>query len=363
MRIIHVVESFGGGVFDFLLALTKGMPGYKHVIICGLRPETADDFRSLFPVNVTFHPWKHATREIRPWKDLPAFLELIKFLKKQRNAPVIHLHSSKAGFLGRLAARLLGVENRVLYTTHSIAFLRTDVGNIKKRFFVFLEKTGAGFGGKVIACSRSELEVIQGYGIKGEFIYNGVPDCYESISNGMGKGRDRIIAGTVGRMTEQKNPELFNRIAERFAGGKGLKFLWVGDGELRHSLVSPNIEVTGWVDSEKVDEYIMDMDIYISTSSWEGLPLAAVRAMSLKKPLVLSECPGNIDLVKEGLNGCLFSNLEEAIKCLQRLAEDGEMRERMGEASRALYKEFFTVERMVERYGELYVRIEKSGFR
>ncbi|RMG01578.1 MAG: glycosyltransferase family 1 protein [Nitrospirae bacterium] len=379
MRILHVVEAFGGGVFDFLLALTKGTPGYEHVIMHGLRSETVEGFRELFPDNVRFHLWKHATREIRPWKDISAFIELISILKKDNDSSVIHLHSSKAGFLGRLAARLLGIEKRVIYTTHSIAFLRKDIGAIKRRLFISLERAGAGFGGKVIACSRSELDIMESHGIKGEFIYNGVQDCYVSTArskkywssdiksasleplslNSKHKEIDSgdIVIGTVGRITEQKNPDLFNSIAEAFIGEDILRFIWVGDGRLRQRLVSPNIEVTGWVDTERVDDYILDMDIYISTSMWEGLPLSAVRAMCLKKPLVLSDCSGNIDLVREGQNGYLFSNIEEGVRCLERLAGDQEMREKMGEASRTLYKEFFTVEQMVERYVRVYKEV------
>lgn len=103
MQIVHVTECLAGGVLTFLLNLTKALDEEQHVIIYSRRDNTPDDVESLFGSNVKMVPWKYAGREIRAKQDLLALLELMRLLRQYPQADVVQLHSSKAGFLGRLA--------------------------------------------------------------------------------------------------------------------------------------------------------------------------------------------------------------------------------------------------------------------
>lgn len=62
-----------------------------------------------------------------------------------------------------------------------------------------------------------------------------------------------------------------------------IEFVWIGDGELKSRLLADNIKVTGWVNKAKALDILNDTDIFLLTSLWEGLPMALLEAMYLKK--------------------------------------------------------------------------------
>ena len=160
------------------------------------------------------------------------------------------------------------------------------------------------------------------------------------------------VIGTIGRLTHAKNPSLFNSIAERLIEKPNIKFLWIGSGELKGELTSVNIEATGWIPKAELGNLLGDIDIFISTSLWEGMPLTVLMAMNHAKPLVLSNCPGNTDLV-DG-NGFLFNTTEEATRHIEELVNDRALMARMGSESRDMAEKRFSLEKMVAGYNALY---------
>lgn len=353
MKIVHIVESFAGGVFDFLVDLTNGMPENEFIIIYGEREHTPENFEKHFPQSTQYFAWKDATREINPKKDLLAFVQIVKLLKPLNDVDVIHLHSSKAGFLGRIAARVLGLQKKVLYTPHGVSFLRKDVSPLKHKVFVYLEKIGAWFGGQVIACSQSESESFHEYGIKASYINNGIK-CDTSTQADKKTYCKKVTIGTIGRITYQKNPKLFNEIAQCFITNKSIEFLWIGGGELKEELCAPNITTTGWLPRDEVDQQLNKIDIFLSTSLWEGLPLSVLQAMCAAKPLVLSNCVGNKDLVKKSMNGILFGKKTEAVNAINEMIEDLDKLQVFGFHSQELVQKEFTIDQMVAAYSNLY---------
>ena len=351
MKILHIAECFSGGVYDFIRDFTNETPDCSHTILYGKRENIKENFKEEFNKNINFIYWKNAKREISFKNDFLALREVINLLKKEIY-DVIHLHSSKAGFLGRMAGRICGQQNKIIYTTHGISFLRKDISDLKLKLYILFEKVGKFCGGKVIACSKSEAKFIKLKGIDCEYINNGV-----KITGNFKKplkNNDTVKIITVGRITTQKNPELFNKIAENFIRNKKIKFIWVGDGEKREVLSSLNIEITGWLNQNEVKEKLKETDIYLSTSSWEGLSLAVLQAMEYKLPLVLSDCVGNIDLVKENYNGYIFKNSNEAVKEIERLLQDKGLIEEFGENSEKLLKKEFDISKMIGKYIKLY---------
>jgi glycosyltransferase involved in cell wall biosynthesis len=155
-------------------------------------------------------------------------------------------------------------------------------------------------------------------------------------------------------VVQQKDPLLFRRIAERFHLRPDTQFVWIGGGELAAELQSRNVAVTGWLDERAVHEQLGRLDVYLSTSLWEGLSLGALHAMAAGKPLVLRRCPGNVDLVRHGENGFLFDNAEEAEAHIGVLARNAALRHEMGRRSREIVAEAFDARQMVEAYRSLY---------
>lgn len=352
MKIIHIVESFAGGVFDFIVDLINGMSDDEHVIVYALREHTPKNFQSYFPKTTQFIEWQHATREINPKADLLALWSLRKILKNMLEIDAIHLHSSKAGFLGRIVAKTLKMKRKVVYTPHGVSFLRKDVSAFKHRLFVSLEKIGAFCGGTVVGCSKSEAEAFHSYGIDAIYINNGIK-CLKYDFKEV-KIDKKIYIGTIGRITYQKNPVLFNEIAKNFIDDTKVEFVWIGNGELQDKLVAKNIKKTGWLTREEVKEKLFKVDIYLSTSLWEGLPLSVLQAMCASKPLVLSSCVGHEDLVRDNINGYIFKTIEEADKSLVELINDEKKRRNMGEKSALLVKEKFFINKTIENYKMMY---------
>ena len=351
MKIIHVVESFAGGVLDFLSDLTQGIPEYRHSIIHGIREDTPQSFRGFFPANVEFYPWNSVKREISLFSDMHAFAELVRLLRTIGDCDIVHLHSSKAGVHGRIACRILGMHRRVVYTPHAAPFLRKDISPAVRQLYVAFEKVAAAAAGIVVACSASESEAFRKAGINSTFIFNGIGCEGEVIRKAPG---DKMLVGTLGRITPQKHPFLFNEIAFAFANDPFFSFIWIGDGEMKKELSSPNISVTGWLERGKAAERLNDIDLYLSTSRWEGMPLSVLMAMCAGKPLVLSDCVGNRDLVKEGINGFLFVRAADAVTQVQQLFSDNAARDAMGKASRELAINEFSLAKTLEAYRTLY---------
>lgn len=319
-EILHVAECFSGGVYDFIVSLVNGLPEFNHTILYAKRENFKEHFKDDFSENVNFIHWENAAREINLKKDFLAGKELYKILS-QKKYDKIHLHSSKAGFIGRVVGRLKNQQNKVSYTTHGVSFLRKDVSSLKNNLYILFEKIGMYMGGEIIACSKSEAEYMRSKGItKASYIYNGIEIPKELPI--VQKDENIINIVTVGRITPQKNPKLFNEIAQEFLNDKRIKFTWIGDGELRDELKSPNINITGWKTQKEVLEELSKGDIYLSTSLWEGLPLAVLQGMSIGLPLILSNCIGNIDLVEENRNGYIFKERLEIKKYITNILKD-----------------------------------------
>lgn len=357
MIILHVVEPFAAGVAVFVKSLTEAMPHDTHIILHGERRQvmTAGEVKKIFPKkNVRFIRWQSAQRSIHPLRDLRALNELYKILrrlKKKGLVDAVHLHSSKSGLLGRAACRLAGIHN-VVYTPHGAPFLSGS--NFFSNFvYEQLEKLGSGFGGKVICCSESEYTEYEKIGIEASFVNNGI--CMKStrpLFPPREKGRFRVI--TCGRIVPQKDPALFNEIAQYFEEFGQFEFVWAGDGEVRHLLTAKNIIVTGWLDKQEARELIDNSDLYLSTSLYEGLSLAVLEALALKKPVLLSACVGNRDVIKSGLNGGLFESAQEGILKVLQFYNNREMLQVMGEFSHQICETEFDMQRNFKNYRHIY---------
>lgn len=355
MKIVHVTECLAGGVLTFLVNFTKQLQNDEHIIIYGRRKNTPENVESIFPRNVSCIYWENAQREIRPMQDLSALLELLKKLKTIDNIDILQLHSSKAGVLGRVASRILGLQKRTFYSPQGLSFARKDVSRNKRNIYIFLERVANCISGRVIAASKSEQCLLNTYGIKNSVLINNgveVPNVEPAYKT----RKEYITFGTIGRLTYQKNPKDFNTIAEHFRSNKNIRFLWIGDGELRKEIhENDNLQVTGWVKPDMLDSYLDKIDVYISTALWEGLSIALLDAMKRGKPLLLSDCIGNTDVVQEGVNGFLFHSVKECISKIEMISElPPDTLKELGRSSYKIVKTDFSLNQLGEKYRLLY---------
>ncbi|HEY6900005.1 MAG TPA: glycosyltransferase [Puia sp.] len=366
MKIVHVVEPFASGIATFVRSLVENLQDDLHIVVHGERQQVmaSAEVKQRFPKgNVRFIRWKSAQREISFRRDTAAFMELytiLKRLKKQNAVDAVHLHSSKSGFLGRVACRMAGIDS-VIYTPNGAPFF---VGNrFTNYLYKQLERLGSAFGGQVVCCSPSEWKAYNAIGIKALTINNGVlledrPQAVRPEPEATAKdlqlvpGKFRIV--TSGRIEGQKNPTLFNTIAKYFEEFQDFEFLWIGDGKDRDLLTARNINVTGWLTPEQTKALITESQVYLSTSNFEGMPFAVLEAMVLKKPVLLTDCVGNRDIVNKRSNGDLFTTEDEAIIKILQYHNNRDMLHVMGEYSQQHCEQEFDVQSTMTSYRSLY---------
>lgn len=349
-KILHIVEAFGGGVYTFLEELSNGMAEeYDIVIAYSRRKQTPKDFEKNLNKNIKLIEVKNFTRSINLKKDLKALKEIKKIIREEK-PDIVHLHSSKAGVLGRLA--ISGNKVKMFYNPHGFSFLKKDDSKIKRAIYWLIEKIVAIFNRKctIIGCSKGEYEEAKKLNKNSICINNGID--IEKLDKETAKFEERKIdfdnlkICTVGRIGYQKNPEIFNKIAESFPN---FQFTWIGDGELRKKLTSSNIKITGWKTREEVLKILNEQDVFILCSLWEGLPISLLEAMYLKKICIVSNCIGNRDVIANGKNGFIADRLEDYIKILQNNIEES--------ISRNAYQsiiEKYNASNMIYEYNKVY---------
>lgn len=348
MKVVHIAEAFESGVAEYLRTLTNNTPEIEHVIIYG-RHHVYKKIHKLFASNISFVAWPVITTQISPLKDIQALQHLIKILKQQKPFDVIHLHSAKAGVLGRIANAIIKCK-KIIYTPHGASFLRKDVSWFSRLIFLIIEKAVNIFPVKIVGVSKSEAEAYKKIGINADYINNGISFNEQSKKE---FNKDVFSVVTTGRIMRQKNPRLFNKIALAFKNAS-IQFIWIGDGEEHKLLTSSNIKITNWIDHKQVEQYLRDADLYLSTSLWEGLSYAVLEAMSMQLPLLLSNCPGNKDLVENGVNGFLYDHPQQAVKFINQYLNNPELLSKHSLASLNMLKTNFNIEQMVQGYIRLY---------
>lgn len=325
MKVVHIVEALAGGVNTYFkdLSFFFGDSEIRDtidttIIYSSNRKEvdserTRNDFSkgvSLLEINMVRH--------FSPLQDLKSIIKLTKELKKL-NPDIIHLHSSKAGVLGRIACFLLFKKKKIFYTPHGYAFLRTDISDFSKKTYWIIEKYfQVIFGGETIACGDTEYEIASRIG-KSVLVRNGI-DINSVRENFIEKKNEILTIGIVGRITFARNPYLFNKIAKKYPD---INFVWIGDGELNHEITAPNIRITGWMlEQSNVLRELNAIDVYIQTSLWEGLPIAVLEAMALQKPVLATNVIGNKDIVVHNETGFLFDTIDELDPFLEILKDE-----------------------------------------
>lgn len=359
--VVHVVESFGAGVLEVVrqLANDQCRRGLNVHVIHGHRPDTptAEVLNSLFSTKVHRHSLSMA-RGISPLRDLGSLLRLIITLYKLRPC-ILHLHSSKAGLLGRIASFVLGHINRTIYSPHGWSFLRTDVSPLQQHFFLKLEQLAARFFScHIAACSEHELDLARtAVGAKKTTLLRNAVATPSTPKHQRDDSHVRVI--TVGRVTEQKAPWHFARLARELASSH-ISFQWIGDNQ--HNLCkiwlggSP-VEQTGLLGREALQQALADADIFVLLSDWEGLPLALIEAQAMGLPALITPLPGCLEVITPEVNGLTADSPEAMHAQLLRLIHDPLLRRRMSTAARNRIEAEFSFDAYSSRVWQLYSKL------
>lgn len=312
-RILFVVEAMGGGVFTYIVDLANELVNsYDMYIAFAIRQQTPKNYKEYFDKRIHLIEVKNFTRSIDPIKDFKAIFE-VKKIAKGIKPDIIHLHSSKAGAIGRIAFN--GKETPLFYTPHGYSFLMENYKPAKRTIFKVIESILAKRNCTTISCSFGEHQETLKLTKNALFVNNGINVAeLEKVLAKVNKVDHPFTVYTLGRICHQKNPTLFNAIAESMPE---VHFLWIGDGELREELKSANIEITGWIDREKALSLSYNADVFILTSLWEGLPISLLESMYMKKLCVVNDVIGNHDVIHNGENGFVCRTIAEYQKAIK----------------------------------------------
>lgn len=351
-KILFVVEAFGGGIFTYVADLVNELSEhYDFTIAYALRSQTPKDFKSYFKDNINFIEVKHFTRGIQPLDDLQALFE-IKKIAKEVNPDIIHLHSSKAGVLGRLAFWFHKVP--LFYTPHGYSFLMQEMSVVKRKIYFLIEKVMTFNKCITISCSEGEHSETLRLTKRAKYVNNGIDieklDHQLNVVDFKSNSKSFVVF-TIGRICYQKNPPLFNDIASQMSD---VDFLWIGDGERREELTSNNIKITGWVDRKQVLQYAQNADVFILPSRWEGLPISLLEVMYMQKPCVVSDIIGNHDVIDSGRNGVVCNTADEFVAAIKKLKSDNEFSKKCCEQAYSDVINEYNTKTMAQRYMAIY---------
>lgn len=309
-KILMVCEAFGGGVFTYVSQLCNDIVSDFDVYLAySLRPQTPENYKDFLDKRVHLIRIKTLS-EKKGLTNIPNDIKIIKELRaieKEVKPDIIHLHSSIAGGLGRIAYK--GKYNTVVYTPHGYAHILMGPGK-KSKLYRWMEGALGKTNSMTLTCCESEDEVAKTLCKRTAYIETGVNladlsaflDGIEPVHN------EKFTVFTLGRACVQKQPQLFNRIAELVPNAR---FVWIGNGELENELTAPNIEVTGWKPRKDALAMAKGADAFILCSLGEAIAMSLIENMYIKKLILVSNTMGNKSVVKDGVNGYVCETADE----------------------------------------------------
>ncbi len=350
--IVHVTEALGTGVAHSIsqLARIQVNDGYDVVLVHSLRPESPspDQLDQLFPPPIKRINLPMVT-PVSPLRDLRDVRALVQIFKKVR-PDVIHLHSSKAGILGRVAAMISGHGAHTFYSPRGFAFLRQDVSPSKRWLYLLFERIAASLHGTLIACSATEARLAQDRVGHGDVVLVENSADFTNINETTGGPRPRVRIVTSGRLCYQKAPWKFRTLAVDL-NDLPADFVWIGGGELISCLAVPagtsvSLTSTGWLERKAVLAEVAQSDIFVMTSLWEGMPLSLIEAQLSGLPAVVTDVVGCRDIVRHGETGYICKSDAEIAVYLRELIQNLQLRQSMGRQARNEALKRFSVDRM-----------------
>lgn len=372
--VAHIITKLelGGAQQNTLFTVAHLDPArFRPILITGEAGLLDQDARALSGVEL--YQVAALVRPLRPWHDLRAVIALAVLLKKLKPA-IVHTHSSKAGILGRLAARLAGVPI-IIHTIHGFGVTQHQHVWLRS-VLVMMERMAARVTTQFFAVSEATRRQGMALGLfppdRCLVIRSGVDlDLLRQTQVDVAAKRqalrltpDKPVVGMIAPFKPQKAPLDFVAMAELVHRARpDAQFLLVGDGELRGAIeadcarlgLSAVVRLTGW--RRDVPEILRCLDVLVLTSLWEGLPRVYLEALASGVPVVGTRVDGAPEVIHEGVTGFLVEAGDVralADRVLYLLAHPEEAQQ-MGRNGQKLPREF-DIHEMVRRQEEEYGR-------
>jgi glycosyltransferase involved in cell wall biosynthesis len=381
IKIAHIITQLelGGAQENTLYTATNLDPAlYETYLIAGSGGLLDQDARINLGERLLLVPT--LVRQLCPGKDLLSLIKIYNICRRY-HFDIVHTHSSKAGILGRWAARLAGVKV-IVHTFHGFGF--NDAQKFWTRwFFIRLEQITARFSSKLIVVSaentKKALKLGIGHDRQYQVIHSGIKTAAYRVKvnsaaekNKLGLPPDSRVVGMIACFKPQKAPLDFVRMAAEVS--KELPetcFLMVGDGELRPQIeklsrelgLEKRLILSGWRRDANI--VLQIMDVVVLTSLWEGLPRVVVEAFVSRKPVVATPADGVKEVIKDGLTGYLAGFHQPGLMAEKviYLLKNPAAATQMTAAAAALIQASgdFDIDEMVQEQSRLYLKILTTG--
>ncbi len=379
IRMLHVItRMIRGGADENTLATVKGLdPRRYHVDLAVGADSELELLHGLEGIGV--HVVLQLKRDPDPLRDVAALFALARLIRRNRYQ-VVHTHTAKGGFLGRLASAMAGAPI-IVHTVHGVTF-HEHLSPFTRAFYVLLERIAARFTHQFVAVGEDVMNqyVRAGVGTSSayETIYSGMPlDDYFDAGRMPASEREALRAELqlapghqavtmVARLEARKgHGYLFEAVRRLRHRHPKMRVLLVGEGALRMALES-QCRALGIADVVRflghrtdVPRVLAASDISVLTSLWEGLPRVLVQAAAAGKPILTFDVEGAWEVVRDGRNGFIVQSrdVDAFARRLEQLLSDRERARRLGEAGRDQIGSQWTIETMLDRLDRLYQRL------
>lgn len=378
-KVLHLITRLdpGGSATNTLVSVDRLREhGYETALAYGVTCDHNGSLKGeLSRVNVPTFTLPHLVRDISPLKDLLA-VRSIKRLLKQEHFDLVHTHTSKAGVLGRMAARDRGLP--VVHTPHGHV-LYGYFGRAITALFVLVERRMARHTARIISLTDRETKECLDKGI-------GRPEQYVTIHSGVplstfrripketgvrfraqnGIPSDAFLFVSAGRLVPVKGFDVLLKGFARADFGQRPVFLAVaGDGAERRDLeaMASELGISGRLRfvGELVDirALLSAGNAFALASRNEGMGRVFVEAMTAELPAIGTTVGGIPTVIENNVTGLLVPpEMPNAMaRAMEKIATDQELRLRLGrQSSEAVYPEYdedTMIKKMARVYGEV----------
>jgi len=359
-KVFHVITKLElGGAQKVVLMTLERLPRERYELGLVTGPEgLLVDWANRIPALNRL--WVNSlVREVRPIQDCLAFLKMWSVFRRERPL-LVHTHSSKAGILGRWAAKLAGVPV-IFHTAHGFGF--NDFQRpIVRSVYVWLERVTAKITTKLVVVSYANAARAEEVAIarQGDWLLcRAAIDTREFMTPGprrtklaeWGITQDKVVVGMIACFKPQKSPIDFVDMAARVLKQTGaVHFVMAGDGEMRSAIearvrehgIERHITLLGWQAEKDMPEIYRNLDVVVLTSLWEGLPCVFLEAMASGLPIVATNVDGASEAIIDTETGFLHTPRDTAgmATSILKLVADSALRAEMGRRGKNHVMEF-----------------------
>jgi glycosyltransferase involved in cell wall biosynthesis len=309
-------------------------------------------------------------REIHPLWDLAGLVRLSNFLRREHYG-IVHTHTSKGGFVGRLAAWLAGVPV-IVHTAHGFAFHERSPHSARL-FYSTLERIASRWCDRIVSVSEFHRHWALELGICGSSKILAIPNGTAALTN------PELPRSELRRQLGVRNTDLLILSMARLAPDKGLEYLIeaagillrterrfqiviAGDGPVRARLeeLTRHLGVADWVTflgfREDVSDLLAASDLVVLPSLREGLSIALLEAMAAGKPIIATNIGSHRELASQAEIARLVSPADAPAlsEAILQVSADSNLMSRFGTNARSLFEARYTEERMLSAYKQLY---------